>query len=225
MSSAATRRTGRVEMLEQLVADPRRQLGAEAARQLILVRDDHAVGLLHRGGDRVPVERHDRAQVDDHHADAVLLGLLRREQRALHERAPRQHDDVGAFAADGGLAERDHVVAARVLALVVGLAVEVLVLEDRAPGRRSGSRCAAVRPRPARSTGTRCGCRGSARRCSRPTASGTARRRAGSRRSSSGSPSGTRTRCSSGSASSTSRRASASSPARCSRRTGSRRPA
>ena len=31
-------------MLEQLVGDPRGDLGAEAARQLILVRDDDAVG-------------------------------------------------------------------------------------------------------------------------------------------------------------------------------------
>ena len=184
-----------------------------------------AVGLLDRGGDRVPVERHDRAQVDDLDADAVLLRLLRREQRTLDQRAPGQHDDIGAFAADGGLAERHHVVGARVHALVVGLPVEVLVLEEQhrivAADRRAQQAGGVLR----RSTGTRCGCRGSARRCSRPTGCGTARRRADTRRSPPGSPSGRRTRCSIDSAASTSRRASASSPARCSRRTGFRRPA
>ena len=90
-----------------------------------------AVGLLHRRGDAVPVERGDRAQVDDHHADAVLLRLLRGEERALDQGAPGDDDDIGAFAADRGLAERHHVVAARVFALVVGLAVEVLVLEEQ----------------------------------------------------------------------------------------------
>ena len=54
----------------------------------------------------------DRAQVEHHRADAVLLRLLRREQRPLHERAPREDDDVGAFAAERALAERDHVVGA-----------------------------------------------------------------------------------------------------------------
>ena len=79
---------------------------------------------------RLPVERHDRAQVDDHDADAVLLRLLRRQERPLHQRAPRQHQDVGAFAPHRRLAERHHVVGAGILALVVGLAVEMLVLEE-----------------------------------------------------------------------------------------------
>ena len=129
------------------------------------------------------------------------------------------------FAAQARLAERDHEVFAGVLALVVGLAVQVLVLEEqhRVVAADRGAQQAGRVHR--RSTETRCGCPGSARRCSRPTGCGTGRRRAGSRRSARGSPSGTTSCCPIGSASSTSRRASASSPARCSRRTGSRRPA
>ena len=61
---------GRVEVLEQLAGDARRDLGAEAARQLILVRDDDAVGALDVRGDRVPVVRHDRPQVEHRDADA-----------------------------------------------------------------------------------------------------------------------------------------------------------
>ena len=92
-------------------------------------------------------------------------------------------DDVGALAAHRGLAERDHVVGARVGALVVGLAVEVLVLEEQHRVVAADRRAQQPGRVDARSTGTRCGCRGSARRCSRPTGCGTARRRAGSRRS------------------------------------------
>ena len=44
--------------------------------------------------DGVPVERRDRPRVNDHHADAVLFGLLCREQRSLNQRAPGQDDDV-----------------------------------------------------------------------------------------------------------------------------------
>src|SRR5439155_6186937 len=41
----------RVEMLEQFAGNPRRQLGAEAAHHLILVRDDDPVGALDVRGD------------------------------------------------------------------------------------------------------------------------------------------------------------------------------
>ena len=98
--------------------------------------------------------------------------------------------DVVALAPQARLAERNHEVFAGVLALVVGLPVQVLVLEEehrvvaadrgaQQPGRVD-----------ARSTDTRCGCRGSARRCSRRTGCDTARRRAGSRRSARGSTTG-----------------------------------
>src|SRR5258706_6552050 len=56
---------GSVQVLEELVADARGQLGAESARELILVRHDHAVGLPDRRRDGVPVKRHDGAEVED----------------------------------------------------------------------------------------------------------------------------------------------------------------
>ena len=180
---------------------------------------------LHVRGDRLPVVRHDRPQVEDRDADVVLFGLLRRQERSLHQRAPGDHQDVIAVASQVRLAERNHEVFAGVLALVVGLAVQVLVLEKQHRIVAADRRSAAVRRRPRRSTGTRCGCRGSARRCSRPTGCDTVRRRAGSRQSARESRPGTTRCCPIGSASSTSRRESASSPARCSRRTGSRPPA
>ena len=124
-----------------------------------------------------------------------------------------------------GLAERDHVVAAGILALVVGLAVEVLVLEeqDRVVAADRGAQQArrvlrVRRERDADAGAVREDALARLRVVRRAAAQVAADRRRGS-------PSGTRRRCSSGSAASTSRRASASSPARCSRRTGSRRPA
>ena len=64
-SGAVRRRTGRVEVLERLLADQRRDLGAHAARARRLVRDQHLAGLAHARQDRVAVERAERAQVDD----------------------------------------------------------------------------------------------------------------------------------------------------------------
>src|SRR5215471_15571016 len=50
----------RVEILEQLAGNPCGDLGAETARQLILVRDDDAARFLDECGDGVPVVRRDR---------------------------------------------------------------------------------------------------------------------------------------------------------------------
>src|SRR2546428_11699276 len=122
---------GRVEMLEQLAGNPRGQLGAEAAHHLILICDDDTIGALDVRGDRVPVVRHDRPQVEHRDAEMILLRLLAGQDRSLHERAPRDDEDVIAFAAQARLAERDHEVFAGVLTFVVRLPVEVLVLEEQ----------------------------------------------------------------------------------------------
>ena len=110
--------------------DARSQFRAEPARQLVLVRDDDAVGRADRGRNRVPVERRDRPQIHDHRADAVLLRLLCRDERPLHHRAPRDDDHVGAGPADGRAAEGNREVRAGIRALVVRLAIQVLVLEE-----------------------------------------------------------------------------------------------
>ena len=48
---------GRIQILEQIFGNARGDLGAEAARQLIFVRDDHAAGPLHGFGNRLEVVR------------------------------------------------------------------------------------------------------------------------------------------------------------------------
>ena len=76
-----TRRTGRVEVHEALGRDLRRDLGAVAAEQRVLVGDDHASGLRSpKRAIALEVERLERAQVEDLGLDAVLGRLLRREE-------------------------------------------------------------------------------------------------------------------------------------------------
>ena len=184
----------------------------------------HAVGLLDERGDAIPVVRNDRAQIEHRGADAFLFRLLRRDEASAapaHPTSARRDQCPRAAAAPlpNGIMNS----AAGIQPLVVRLPVEMLVLEehhrivaaDRRPQQAGGI--------DARSTGTRRGCPGSARRCSRPTGCDTARRRADSRRSARESPSGTRSCSRTDSAASPSRLRSASSPARCNRRTGSRR--
>ena len=86
------------------------QLGAEPGGQRRFVHDEASTGLLDRGDDGVDIERDERAQVDDLGIDALLIG---RGLRDVHERAVREHREVGALPVDAGLAELDRVVAVR----------------------------------------------------------------------------------------------------------------
>ena len=61
----------RVEILEGLLGDRRRDLGAEAAGVRVLVEDDHLRRLAHRREHGLLVPRQDRAQVDDLDRDVV----------------------------------------------------------------------------------------------------------------------------------------------------------
>ena len=143
--SAPTRRTGASRCSKSSPAILRRDFPAEAAHHLIFVRDDDAVGAPDVGRDRIPVVRRDRAQVEDGDADMVLFGLLRRQDRSLNQRAPRDDEDVIALATQARAAERDHEIFARILAFVVRLAVQVLMLEEQhrvlAANRRTQQAC------------------------------------------------------------------------------------
>ena len=78
----------RVEVVERLLLDLRRHLGAEAAEAHRLVGDDDPVGLAHRLDDRVDVERRQRAQVDHLGVDAVGGQLLGGGERCRRRSCP-----------------------------------------------------------------------------------------------------------------------------------------
>src|SRR5688572_8849830 len=101
-----------VEVPEQLLGDDRSDLGAPAAKPRVLLDGDEASRLRDLAQDRLRVERHERAHVDDSGVDAVLLFQdLRGFQRARHHERERRDRDVLAFADDVGFAELDDVFA------------------------------------------------------------------------------------------------------------------
>ena len=69
-----------------------------------------AARFLHGFNDRIEVERHQRAQVDNFSVDARFF---RRRQRDMHHRAIRQHRNRGTGAADQRLAERHDIMPVR----------------------------------------------------------------------------------------------------------------
>src|SRR5260370_3729897 len=77
---------GRVEPGEALVGEPRRDFGAVAPGERVLVSDEHFSRLLGRRHHRLPVDRRQAPQIDHRHAHAIrLLELLRGHERALHQ--------------------------------------------------------------------------------------------------------------------------------------------
>src|SRR5882672_12001594 len=66
-------RDGRVEQVEPLLADQRRDLRAEPSALARLVADDEAARLGHRVENGILVERDQRPRIHDLHRDALLL--------------------------------------------------------------------------------------------------------------------------------------------------------
>src|SRR5437764_6092058 len=122
----------RVEILERLLRDRRRDLAAEAAGARVFVQDEHFRRLPHCLEHGCLVPRHDGAQVEDLDGGAVGGELLRRFVGRIDHRAPRDHRYVAAFAVDARLAERCRVALLRDLALDPPVKVLVLEVEDGA---------------------------------------------------------------------------------------------
>src|SRR5512140_434762 len=97
---------GRVEVLEELGRDARDELAAEAAVDLVLVDDEDARRLPHGGRDGVPVERYERAEVENLDALSLPRERLGGVQREVHRRAVREDRQIAALAASARLAER-----------------------------------------------------------------------------------------------------------------------
>src|ERR1041384_2513025 len=121
---------GRVQVFKQFVRDARGYFCAEAVRARVFVRDDDLVGAFDAFGNRVPVVRRERAQVEHFDVDALLLCRLAcGDERTLHERAVGDNGKISAGAHCSSLAEGDHEVVRRISRLVVSLPVEMFVFE------------------------------------------------------------------------------------------------
>src|SRR5439155_1190863 len=101
---------GRVEILEGLFRDDRRELAADAAGACRLVEHQHAAGLRDRREQRFTIERRERTQVEYLRVDAGRLELRCRIERGVHHRPERHDREVFARAPDLRCPERHDVV-------------------------------------------------------------------------------------------------------------------
>src|SRR5580658_8045598 len=79
-----------------VLGDNRGDLRREAGGRPRLVGDDESAGFLHRAADRFPVERHQRARIDDLDRDTFRGKRLGRGERLVNE--PGEGDDRNLFA-------------------------------------------------------------------------------------------------------------------------------
>src|SRR6187551_3177693 len=118
----------RVELLERLLGNGRRDLPAEAARLRVLVEHENLRAPLDALEDRLAVPRDQRPEVEDLDGDAVLGQLGGGLVRRVDHRTPGDHRHVVALAVDSRLPERRRVAIVRHFA--ADPAIEVLVLEE-----------------------------------------------------------------------------------------------
>ena len=86
--------------------------------------------MLHRCGERLDIERTQRARIDDLALDAVLGERLRRVHARPHHLRPRDQRDVFALALDVGDADRDQVIACLGVGHFPRRVVERLALDE-----------------------------------------------------------------------------------------------
>src|ERR1700756_1747159 len=82
------------------------------------------------GGDRVPIVGREGAQVDDFGGDTFAFELRGGDFRTMHDGTEGDDADLVAFLDQTRFAERDGVVGARIFGAIVGLAIEMFVLEE-----------------------------------------------------------------------------------------------
>src|ERR1700676_92427 len=132
---------GSVEFFEELVGYSSDDFGAVAPAQHVFVGDDDAVGFPDGFGDGFPIVGRERAQVHDFDGDAFAKQLRGGYLCAVYQGTVRDDADLGAFRNHASFAERDGVIGAGVFGAIVGLAIEMLVLEkhDRIVAADSGA--------------------------------------------------------------------------------------
>ena len=145
MSKPVTRRTGAASEWKQRSVTRATISEATLAKPGGLGDDDRAAGRADRRADGRVVERHDRAQVDDLEAAALLGGDLGGLERDRHGRAVGDEGRVGALAAHDGPCRCRRTGCGEV-DLVLG-PVELLRLEEDHRVRRGDRLRAAARRR------------------------------------------------------------------------------
>ena len=125
---APTRMTGASSLVQDLLGDGGRDLGPDAKRFHGLVGDHEPVGFADGVEHRLLVPGLDRHQVDDLHADAVVLEVGSRAERLVDETRHGDDGHVGALPLDVGLAQGDQMI--RPLGDLALHGVQRLVLDE-----------------------------------------------------------------------------------------------
>ena len=120
----------RLQIVESLGLNRGGQLGSKAASDGRFVCDDALACLFDRVDDGLPVPGHDRPQINDFAGDTHIFGAFDSHSHLSQLHSVAYYCDIGAFAHDFGLAERDLVVLDR--HVLLGDAIEDLRLEEKA---------------------------------------------------------------------------------------------
>src|SRR5262245_18593447 len=119
-------------MLEQFIRNARGDFGSVAPAQRVLISNNHATGLGHRGSNRLPIEWVQGAQVDKFHLESLLaIKPVHRLQSAWNNRAIGDHREIASGMYHLRLAEGNHVIPPGIRRPAVALTIEPLMLEEQ----------------------------------------------------------------------------------------------
>jgi len=121
---------GGVEFFEEFFGDAGGDFGAVAPTHHVFIGDNDAMGFTDRGRDGFPVIGRERAEVDDFYRNAIAFESGGGDFGTVDDGAVGDDADLGALFDQASFAERNGVIGAGILGAVVGLAIEMLVLEE-----------------------------------------------------------------------------------------------
>src|SRR5208283_164137 len=121
---------GGVQLGEEFFGNARRDFGAIAPAHHVFVGNDHTVGFAHGGGDGIPIVGRERAKIEDFDGNAFALEGRGGNFSAANDGAIGDDADLFAFLDQAGFAERNGEIRAGVFGAIVGLAIEMFVLEE-----------------------------------------------------------------------------------------------
>ena len=98
---------GCVQELEGLLLDDRRDAFTDPAGPRVLVHDQHSTAAFNERQNRVPIEGHQRTEIENRRLMAVCGQTLGNTHRHVHVRAVRNDREVAPLAPQGGAADGD----------------------------------------------------------------------------------------------------------------------
>src|SRR6266403_3130123 len=120
---------GTIEIVKRFFVNDRGNFSGQTSGARVFVQNDHFVGLLNGGGNRLAIERRDRTQVDDFDFDSFFAQAVRSFERGIQHGGIGNDAEMTALARDPRLSDWNDVVIFGAWNFFLDSSVQILVLK------------------------------------------------------------------------------------------------